>query len=203
MTQMVLWTSPASPYARLIMMVAHELDAMADLDCREVTPETILDAVSPANALAQIPTLVLADGSAVYDSRTILFCLDDRYGPRLIPRKPGTHAAAMTRFALASGLVDAANLRRNLERQPEGQRPDGMIDKLAKRVGRALDALEAAHGAFGDAFQADQIAAVMALGYLDFRFSQEDWRSSRPALAGWYDNVSNRPSVAATAHPTS
>jgi glutathione S-transferase len=201
MADMVLWTSPASPYARLIMMAAHELNAVADLDCREVTPDTIIDAVSPANSLAQIPTLVLADGAAVYDSRTILYCLDDRYGPQLIPREPDAHAAVMTRFALSNGLIDAANLRRNLDRQPEGQRPDGLVKRLATRIGRALDALETACGAFGEAFQADQIAAVMALGYLDYRFAEEDWRGGRPALAAWYGDVGARPSVAATAHP--
>ena len=197
---LILWASPSSPYVRMVMIAAHELGAVDDLDYREVTAATIIGDVAPDNPLAQIPTLV-TDGDAIYDSRSILYWLDDHHGPRLIPRDPESHAAVMTRFALASGVADAANLRRNLGRQPDGQRPTEFIDRLAGRIGRALDALEARCGAFGDAFQADQIAAVTALGYLDFRFAGEDWRPGRPALTAWFDTAATRPSVQATAHP--
>jgi len=36
------------------------------------------------------------------------------------------------------------------------------------------------------------------LGYLDFRFGDEDWRPGREALAAWYAELSKRPSFAAT-----
>ncbi|HET6521058.1 MAG TPA: glutathione S-transferase C-terminal domain-containing protein [Geminicoccaceae bacterium] len=47
----------------------------------------------------------------------------------------------------------------------------------------------------------DQIAAGCALGYLDFRFGQEDWREGRPALAAWYGVYANRASMRATVPP--
>ena len=195
---LILWGSPASPYVRMVMIAAHELGAADDLDYRKVTPETIIDAVSPHNSLAQIPTLVTANGP-VYDSRTILYWLDDHYGPSLIPRDPEQHAALMSRFATATGLIDAANLTRNLALQPEGEQPHRFIKRLTARKERALDRLETDAG--GTEFMADRIATASALGYLDYRFGDEDWRGSRPALAGWYEAVSDRPSVAATAHP--
>ncbi len=42
------------------------------------------------------------------------------------------------------------------------------------------------------------IVAGCALGYLDFRFAEKDWRSARPTLASWYETFSERPSMAAT-----
>jgi glutathione S-transferase len=36
------------------------------------------------------------------------------------------------------------------------------------------------------------------LGYLDFRFPQEAWRESCPALARWYEKIVERPSMKQT-----
>lgn len=198
--QMTLWWSPFSPYVRVVLIAAEEL-GIADLfDRQQVTPETIVDSMAQDNPLAQIPTLVV-EGQAIYDTRSILHWLDDRFGPRLIPREQDAQATVMSRFALASGLIDAANLRRNLLLQEAGQRPDGMIGRLGDRVARALDRLDADHGTFGDGFTVDQIAAAVALGYLDFRFGEDDWRRGRPGLAAWCDAACARPSMAATVHP--
>jgi glutathione S-transferase len=36
------------------------------------------------------------------------------------------------------------------------------------------------------------------LGWLDFRFGDDDWRSGRPNLARWYERFAARPSMQAT-----
>lgn len=198
--QMTLWWAPSSPYVRMVLIAAEELGVADRFERQDVTPDTIVDALAPDNPLAQIPTLVV-DSRAIYDTRSILYWLDDQFGPRLIPREQDAHAAVITGFALGSGLVDAGNLRRNLSLHEDGQRPDGLIGRLAGRMTRALDGLDASAGAFSDAFTADQIAAAAALGYLDFRFGEEDWRGARPTLAAWYDGVSGRPSMTSTVHP--
>lgn len=38
--------------------------------------------------------------------------------------------------------------------------------------------------------------------YLDFRFSEWNWRSGHPRLTAWFDRTARRPSVAATVPPT-
>ena len=43
------------------------------------------------------------------------------------------------------------------------------------------------------------ISLGCALGYLDFRFGDLDWRASRPNLAAWWSGFSSRPSMVATA----
>ena len=43
-----------------------------------------------------------------------------------------------------------------------------------------------------------QIATGCALAYLDFRLGTRDWRGDRPALAGWFAEFTQRPSMQAT-----
>ena len=43
-----------------------------------------------------------------------------------------------------------------------------------------------------------QIALGCALGYLDLRLSDVDWRADYPKLAAWYETFAARPSMRAT-----
>ena len=42
------------------------------------------------------------------------------------------------------------------------------------------------------------VAAACALGYLDFRFPDLNWRQDNPKLAAWYATFSERPSMKQT-----
>jgi glutathione S-transferase len=43
-----------------------------------------------------------------------------------------------------------------------------------------------------------QIAVGAALGYLDFRQADRDWRVGRPRLSAWFDRFAARPSMQET-----
>ena len=43
-----------------------------------------------------------------------------------------------------------------------------------------------------------EISVACALGYLDFRMPDLDWKSSRPTLAAWYAKFCEYPSMKAT-----
>jgi len=64
-------------------------------------------------------------------------------------------------------------------------------------VTASLDAL--ARVKFGDEVSIGEIAVACALGYLDFRMPDLDWKSSRPTLADWYAKFCEYPSMKATA----
>src|SRR3546814_20234593 len=68
-------------------------------------------------------------------------------------------------------------------------------------MARALDAFEAEAARFGDTVDIGTIAVACALGYVDFRYDADGWRSTRPKLAAWYEDFSKRPSIASTAPP--
>jgi len=42
------------------------------------------------------------------------------------------------------------------------------------------------------------LSIACALGYLDFRFAAEPWRTDRPRLAAWFDAFSAEPGIART-----
>ena len=67
------------------------------------------------------------------------------------------------------------------------------------KIGSGLDRLEA-EGLSGGA-DIGHIAIGCALGYLDFRFADHDWRSRHPKLAKWYATFSKLPSMKATVPP--
>jgi len=198
-----LYWAPSSPFVRIVMIAAHELGIVDQIETQEATVENIVDLVSPANPLAQIPTLVTEDGQAIFDSANILTWLDETYDGSLCGRGTPARWAIAARQTVANGLMDAAVAARHLALQPEGHRLDSFIGRLQDRRQRTLAHLEKtldpASGVDSAPVTADAIAACCALGYLDFRYPDEDWRSANPALADWFAAVSHRPSVAATA----
>jgi glutathione S-transferase len=46
-------------------------------------------------------------------------------------------------------------------------------------------------------FSIGHIAVGVALGYIDFRFPELDWRKGHPRLTKWYETFAARPSVKA------
>lgn len=200
---LTLYWAPSSPFVRIVMIAAHELDIVDRIETEEATVENIVDLVSPVNPLAQIPTLVTESGEPIFDSANILTWLDETYDGSLCGRDTPARWAIAARQTVANGLMDAAVSARHLALQPEGHRPDSFIDRLRDRRKRALahldKTLDPANGQAGHPITADAITTCCALGYLDFRYPQEDWRSDHPGLTKWVADIAKRPSVAATA----
>jgi glutathione S-transferase len=66
------------------------------------------------------------------------------------------------------------------------------------KIDCCIDALEAeAEALAATPFNIGHIAIGVALGYLDFRFAAETWRTGHPRLAAWHAGFNARPSVAA------
>jgi len=156
--------------------------------------------VARGNPLVKIPTLLLDDGTSLFDSPVICEYLDQLSGaPRLFPAPGPARWSALRRQALADGLMDAAILQRYEQTlRPEALRwPDWIAGQAAKVTG-ALDAMEAEAAGYGAAFDIGHVACACALGYLDFRYDQLHWRNGRPALDAWFAAISRRPSMVAT-----
>ena len=199
---MKLYVSPASPFARKVSVTIAELKLGARVVQEPATasPVSRNDELARGNPLAKIPTLLLDDGTSLYDSPVICEYLDHISGaPRLFPAPGPARWSALRRQALADGLMDAAILLRYEQTlRPEALRwPDWMDGQSAKITG-ALDALEGEAPGFGAAFDIGHIAIGCALGYLDLRYEHLRWRNGRPALAAWCAMVSERPSMVAT-----
>jgi glutathione S-transferase len=198
---MKLHWSPRSPYVRKVMIAAHEAGVADRLRC----VRTVVSAFAPAeelfrdNPLNKLPTLVLDDGTAMYDSRVVCEFLDSLHaGPKLFPDSGPDRFAALRDQALGDGLLDVLMLRLVERLKPEARRSPEIVAANERKTAAALDRLEVDVGRLqGRRFDIGHVAIGTALGYVDFRFADDGWRRGRARLADWHAGFCERPSVRA------
>lgn len=199
---MKLHWSPRSPFVRKVMLSAHEL-GLAD----RIEKVRTLAAMSQPNAalmgdnpLSKIPTLVLDDGTVLYDSVVICEYLDGLVGGhRLFPTDFKQRIDALRRHALGNGFLDLLVLRRNERDRPDGARSEPHLVAFTTKTDATLAALEREAGTFvTKPFDIGHVAIGCGLAYFDFRFADQNWRPAHPRLAAWHDTFSARPSAIAT-----
>jgi glutathione S-transferase len=198
-----LYYSPNSPYVRKVMMTAHEVGVGERI---ERQPTDVWDsnaAVTAANPLGQIPTLVCVDGEVLYDSSVICGYLDDVYGGgRMLPRNGMARWRVLRNQALGDGLLNSAVIRvMEIRRRPHSLRWEDLLKRQQMIAHRVYDALEREAASFGEILDHGQVAIACALAYVDFRLAEDSWRKGRPRLAAWFGAVAARPSFTSTAPP--
>lgn len=213
---MKLYWALASPFVRKVMIVAHETGTVGRLQVIEtsVSMGEANPVVQRTNPLSKIPTLILEDGTSLYDSRAICEYLDSLHdGPKLFPPAP-LRWDALRRHSLGDGLMDALILWRQERLKPQARQTPEWLATFARKIEVALRQLDDEANALGGApgaargnvpgprpFDIGHVALGCALGYMDFRFADVDWRASAPRLAGWHATFEARPSAIAT-HPS-
>ena len=197
---MILRSSPSSPFVRKVRIAIALLGFDKDATVERADTTDPNDSIRQMNPLGKIPTLIIEDGSTIYDSRVILDYLDGRAGGgKIIPREAGPRLAALRLQALCDGILDASILTvyESRFRKPEMHEPK-WLDHQAGKISRALAVLEAAPPPLDPLPHVGQIALACALGYRDFRFGN-GWRGEYPRLVAWLDNFAARvPAFAAT-----
>lgn len=202
---MQLFYAAASPFVRKVLVLAHETGLVDQLRIETVTvsPVNPDDRLNAGNPVGKIPALLLDDGNALYDSPVVCEYLDslEHAGPKMFPAG-SERWQALRRQALADGIMDAAVLcRYEAALRPEEFRWDDWSANQQAKISRALDALETEIDSFSETVDIGAISVGCALGYLDFRFADNDWRSGRPKLAAWYETFAQRPSMQQTQPP--
>ena len=199
---MKLLTSLASPYTRKVRIVIAEKKIECDLERVDVQP--IDNPVNAHNPLGKIPTLVLDDGSALYDSRVIVEFLDG-VSPisRLIPDDMRGRIAVRRWEALADGVLDAGILLRSESLRDKKERSKAWSDRQLARMKRGMAQMAAELGerswCHGDKYSLADIAVGCCVGWLAFRKPGEvDWLKEYPALAQHYAKLMERAAFAET-----
>jgi glutathione S-transferase len=203
---MKLIGSLTSPFVRKVRVVLAE----KKLDCPFILEDVWgNEDMLATNPLGKVPCLVLEGGEAVFDSRVIVEYVDT-LSPvgKLIPASGRERAEVRTWEALADGLLDASVLARLELHWPgrgPGERSQAWVDRQLSRVHAALKgmSLGLAEKAFcaGNHLTLADIAVGVALGYLDFRYPEIDWRTPYPNLLRLHDKLAARPSFVDTAPP--
>lgn len=193
-----------SPYVRKVRIVMAEKKLEYQFVLEDVWAATT--SIDQANPLGKVPCLVLDGGDAMFDSRVIVEYLDT-LSPvgKLIPQSGRERAEVKTWEALADGILDAAILAR-LEAtwggRSDAQRSQAWIDRQLHKIDQALVSMAKGLGdkphCSGVHLSLSDVAVGCALGYLDFRFPQIDWRTPHPNLAKLAEKLAQRPSFADT-----
>lgn len=195
---MKLRFAPTSPFVRKCLATAIEAGLEGRLELIATNPMDPADDLATVNPLGKVPVLVTDEGEALYDSRVICEYLDAlSTDAKLFPAEGNARWRALRLMALGDGILDAGVLRRYESLRPAAERSRAWDERQREKITRALDALEGEAEAF-EGVDIGLITVASALGYLDFRFGQENWRLARPTLAPWYAEFSKRPSIALT-----
>lgn len=199
---MKLRYTAASPFSRKVLVTAIECGlgdriekVAADLD----HPEADL---ANDNPLGKVPTLVLDDGSALIESPLICEWLEAEGNGKLIPREVKARTAALQLQAFGDGIGEAAICVQRERNRAGPQHSDQVEARWQGKFDRTMDFLEREFDRrFGGAANIGHVALACALGWVDFRMTNMDWRAHRPKLAKWYAEFCRRPSMIATAPP--
>lgn len=194
---MKLFDNPASPFCRKVQVLSREAGLQDKIEIAAAQGTALDASMMPTdhNPLGKIPTLQLADGTALFDSRVICRYLDDLSGGAHYPTDGQWNV--LQGEALGDGIMDAAVLMVYERRtRPEAIQFEDWIEGQWSKITRTLDHLEA-HTPQG-ALDMGKISIGCALGYLDFRLDERNWRDGRPKLAAWYATLAERPSFQQT-----
>ena len=200
---MQLLYAPTSPFVRKVMVCAHLTGLVDRIQRLESAAHPIRrdSRIANHNPLAKVPTLILESGQSLFDSRTICEHLAATgYATNLFPPEGPDRWRALSLQSLADGLMDAALLARyeTVARPAEFQWPEWRAAQLVK-VTACLEAIEAEAPALHvDSPTIGDVTIGCALGYLDFRFPELQWRDSRPAAARWNELFQALPAMIVT-----
>ena len=197
---MKLAYSPNSPYVRKCVALA--IQRGIDKQMELWTVGTTDPALVKINPLSKVPTLVLDDGTALYDSPVICEYLDSvGDGPKMLPPAGPARWKALRQEALGDGILDATQPRRREIALPQDEGRQTYIELQQGKVKAALAVLEAEADSLGMLTNIGEITIACALGYMDFRYANEPWRPGHPKLEAWYAKVSAMPVMARTVPP--
>lgn len=193
---MELFASPTSPYARLLRVIAIEKGIIDQITMRPTNPWESPDALLAVNPYCRVPVLITDEGVVLTENQLIAQWLDRQFpDPPLMTDPPRTFA----KLGQAQGLIDASvdiAAARRLRKLPDD---DVIQARRHASLGPALSMIETAL-ANADPGEPDMgdLALAVALGYLDLRLPELDWRGRSPALSRWHAAIAERPSLRRT-----
>ena len=196
---MKLFYSPVSPYVRKVMVSAIELGLESRIERLPAATSPVApdENVARANPAGKVPTMLLPDGTALFDSVVICEYLDSLAArPRLFPPAGPERFRTLREHALGDAITDAALLARyESAMRPAEFRWQAWLDGQLRKVATGIDVIEVECATYGERFDIGTLTIACALGYVDFRFPDLQWRNARPNAARWFERLSGRPSL--------
>jgi glutathione S-transferase len=189
---MQLLYTPASPFARKALIIAHELGL--ELPTQVVAPLESSDPLHLQNPLGRVPALICDDGFVLMDSPVICEYLLSLCPNSLLPSAGSQRWRILRLHALADGIMDSAVSRVQELRRPSEQRSPEWLERRTQQIERTLRFLEDHPEELTD-WNLGTIALVCAWEYLEFRMPEFEWAQKFSKLAYALANFRVRPSV--------
>jgi len=203
---MKLIGSATSPYVRKVRVVMAEkkLEYTFVLD----DPWSTDSLVRQHNPVGKVPCLLIDEEESLFDSRVIVDYLDT-LSPvgRLLPAPGRERASVKCWEASADGILDAAvNIQIEHHHRgdfaPNPQWIQWQFGKIHAVLNFMEKRLPEDHAfCLGVNFSLADVGVGCALGYLDFRFADLNWRKDHPKLHALYEKLAVRPSFQQTLPP--
>lgn len=200
---MKLYYSPTSPYTRRVSAALILLGLDGQVERISVSPFDAPAELTQVNPLSQIPTLVLDSGEMLCGSGLIVEYLNAQTEQRSLMDKCQNHWQMKNLAGIAEGIVDAALAVILETRRPAEQQSATKIQGWQDKIMRSLAFLEQ-HKVQASTEKIDfySLALGIALGYLDFRQAELNWRDSAPGLCEWYAQVRSQAWLEQTQPPS-
>ena len=201
---LTLISSPTSPYVRKVRIALAE--KKIEYQVQDASPWEPGNPVHAWSPLGKVPVLVLDDGTQLFDSRVIVEYIDT-VSPvsRLIP-EPNRQRIEVKRWeALADGICDATLAIVLEAKRPAKQQNKDWVERQQQKIASGVAELSRELGenlwCNGESYSLADLATGCALGYLDLRYPDLDWRDQYPNLDKLADKLAKRPTFQETAPP--
>ena len=202
---MKLYYSTTSPYSRKVRLFARESSLDTQIEEIIVNPfADDKDTLIKANPLGKIPTLVLDNGKALYDSPVICYYLDSLLDhSSLIPT---SHYLDVLQWqAMTDGLTDATyNIAIERRARPKEEQSPKWIANWSTEIKRTLEYIES-HIDDLNKLDSDitlaHLSLASAISYLELRLPEALSKAESPTvdayphIISWYESFKTRPSM--------
>jgi glutathione S-transferase len=197
---MKLIMAEASPFARKVRVLLRETNQLKDVEEVSIStsPFQVNEQAKAANPTGRIPSLIRADGPALYDSRVITRYLDAKAAAGMYPE--ARLWDVLTVEATGDSMMDSAvSISYELRLRPQEKVSSEWTDAQWSKVMSGCDALQSQWmDLLNGPLTMAHISIACALGYLDLRHGARNWRQGHDALAAWFADFSKRPSFRET-----
>jgi glutathione S-transferase len=198
---MKLIGSHTSPYVRKVRAVL--VEKKIEVEFVVDSPWLSTSKVPNLNPLGKIPVLLLDDETPLFDSRVIVEYIDSvTPNNKLFPAANRERIEVKRWEALADGICDAAAAAFLEAKRPQQEQSVSWIARQHEKITRSLAFMSEQLGdkpfCTGTHFSLADIATGAALGYLEFRFAEIQWKQTHPNLDKLYGKLLQRPSLAET-----
>jgi len=197
---MKLIMAEASPFARKVRVLLRETKQLKNVEEVSIatSPFQVNEQAKAANPTGRIPSLIRADGPALYDSRVITRYLDAKAAAGMYPE--ARLWDVLTVEATGDSMMDSAvSISYELRLRPQEKVSSEWTDAQWTKVMGGCDALQSQWmDLLNGPLTMAHISIACALGYLDLRHDARNWRQGHDALAAWFADFSKRPSFLET-----